>query len=961
MNLPVPHVIVAFDKRVLSTFFKVGTNFEDLTNAIKKSDSALLFDSQANPNFISFEHSFGGKEQGNIMTLTLIDPKKEFEERFMLENSSDSLVDYLSRNPPSRTDAISKIISDANKTEAEKKVDINKYVRKFSANLAEDVGGVRPIYLAYGIGTNIDSWSGPHTMMLMGAEISLEGARQITLTFAATSLSLSKEGRRDIHQESVDLNLEGLGLEIDARSHPIDLNIFLTQGPHPWSVIEWRGAPNFLNDSGDALNTAREISPKAYPPYLEDLPTSLLKASEKYEDDYNYYLYLAELEEAAMFLGKIDIHLLITDVIRDLIRKATGNPNVIVVLPNLNFTLAEIIQQDLVEQGLAEAKKEVEKAKEDPNLDYTIDPDPNKYDPAEYEKFAQAKNNLTTWNTVVENNDTYYHNFTEVGEIFYALSNILSGFGINLNSSKKDTTVKGTLKVLEAYRDQDKYESFNHTLRDFLNSRYFTAGITNASQEGLPDYWELLMKITKHISKATLGIVGSNFQLFYESDTRLLDFWASLDDLDKDGWPDLPLFGGVDRVFNSDEGAIVFGDQQLIRDFLYGATSLKQLDARKINTIKAYEEAEDEAIAQDYLDMSVVDYDPYADPDEGPTVYEKLEIEKQKALISIAPFHPLDKFILMDKKYNDLVRKITYGPQALTGAYGPTSYIPDDFLHVDSFSEESRQKLEDLGVPIFRYNTQNPNVLSLKLDNSLIYRNNLNVGFRRNVARRATTTAGGKLESKYSTLPLRTKGDVIGFIRYHERSLGNDSRAQQIILEALEKKLTTAFELGFFKGSNSAFEYAENAYAVYAQLLLREDNPIALIDQKLPGNPVVAMAEFSEKMYRESLMMSITTLPAFNFGTGNILMAPCMLFAQDAPILQTQSEMPESTLLNTFMSGWYNILRYTHKISGQGVSSEFDLVKMSRSLRQATVKKEKSQNEEEKNPTPGNPRKVPKF
>ena len=933
MNIPVPHVIVAFDKRVITTLFTIGANYEDLSKEIVKYDDALLFDSQANPNFISFEHSFGGKEEGNIMTLTLLDPKKEFEERFMLENSSDSLVDYLSRNPPSRTDAISKIISDANKTEAEKEVDIDKYVRKFSAKLAEDIGGVRPIYLAYGVGTNIDSWSGPHTMMLMGAEISLEGSRQITLTFAATSLSLSREGRRDIHQQSVDLNLEGLGVEINARSHPIDLNIFLT---HADPEKGWRTSPKLINDD----NT---VSPRAYPPYLEDLPLSLLKASGKYEDDYNYYLFLAELEEASVFLGKLDIHLLITDIIRDLIRKATGNPNVIVVLPNLNFTLAEIIQQDLVEQGLAEAKKKVEKLEKKTAL----------YEEWEQEEknYKKALDELTTWNTVVENNDTYYHNFTEVGEIFYALSNILSGFGINLNSSKRDATVKGTLKVLEAYREQDKYESFNHTLRDFLNSRYFTAGITSASQEELPDYWALLMKITKHISKATLGVVGSKFQIFYESDTRLLDYWASLHDLDEDGWADLPLFGGVDRLFNSDEGAIVFGDQQLIRDFLYGATSLKQLEARKRNTIQAYEEAFFEV---DSLDPKQTAYNAQNENeagDLGPSMderYRKLETEEQIALMSIAPFHPLDKFILMDKKYNEFVRKITYPEQALTGAYGPTSYVPDDFQHVDTFSEESKQKLEALGVPIFRYNTQNPNVLDLKLDNSLIYRNNLNFGFRRNVARTATTTAGGKLESKYSTLPLKTKGDVIGFIRYYEKSLGNNPAAQQMIIEVLEKKFTTAFALGFFKGTDhSAYEYAENAYASYAQLLLREDHPIALIDQKLPGSPVVAMAEFSEKMYRESLMMSITTLPAFNFGTGNILMAPCMLFAQDAPILQTQSEMPKSTLLNTFMSGWYNILRYTNKISAQGASSEFDLVKMHRSLQQATIKKEKASSDGE--------------
>jgi len=609
--------------------------------------------------------------------------------------------------------------------------------------------------------------------------------------------------------------------------------------------------------------------------------------------------------------------------------------------------LSELIQQDLIEQGLAEAQKKVEKTEKVPDLDLTVEEIPF-YGQEEHKKYLEAKDKLTTWNTVVENNDTYYHNFTEQGKLFYALSNILSGFGINLNSSEKDSTVKGTLKVLEAYREQDAYNSYNKTLRGFLNSRYFTAGITSASEDGLPDYWGILMKITKHLSKSTLGITGSDFQLFYESDTKLLEFWAT-DQYNKD----FPLFGGVDRVFNSDEGAIVFGDQQLIRDFLYGAKDPQELDNQTKNTIKAYEDAEDEAKLQQYLDIATIeDYEK---------VFENLEISQARALLEIAPLHPLDKLILVDQKYNNLVRKITYPPHSIIGAYGPTSYLPDDFQHIDTFSKDDREKIENLGIPVFRYNTQNPNVLSLKLDNSLVYRNNLNIGFRREIAKRATTTAGGILESKYSTLPLRTHGDIIAFIRYHEKSLGNDVKAQKIIINKLEKKLSTAFELGFFKGSNSAFEYAENAYAVYALLLSRPDNPIAKMDQKMPGNPVIAMAEFSERMYRDSLQMSITTLPSFRFGTGKMLMSPCILFAQDAPILQTQSEMPETTLLNTFMSGWYTITSFTHKISSQGASSEFELVKMHRSLKQATVKKEKAIKEEEKKPTSGNPRKVPTF
>ncbi len=87
-----------------------------------------------------------------------------------------------------------------------------------------------------------------------------------------------------------------------------------------------------------------------------------------------------------------------------------------------------------------------------------------------------------------------------------------------------------------------------------------------------------------------------------------------------------------------------------------------------------------------------------------------------------------------------------------------------------------------------------------------------------------------------------------------------------------------------------------------------------------------------------------------------------MLFAQDAPILQTQSEMPPATLLNTFMSGWYTIIGFTHKISTQGASSEFSLVKIIKSLTPATIRKTKKEEKPEaKKPEEGTARRVPTF
>ena len=59
-------------------------------------------------------------------------------------------------------------------------------------------------------------------------------------------------------------------------------------------------------------------------------------------------------------------------------------------------------------------------------------------------------------------------------------------------------------------------------------------------------------------------------------------------------------------------------------------------------------------------------------------------------------------------------------------------------------------------------------------------------------------------------------------------------------------------------------------------------------------------------------------------------MSECVVLAQDAPILQT--EVPKSDLLNSFMSGWYNITSFKHTISSRGAESEFSLVRNSKSI-----------------------------
>jgi hypothetical protein len=920
MNLPIPQVIIGFDKMVMKTLFQKGTRYEDLIENITTS-GALMFDSRSNPNFIDFEHSFGGEEKGNIMKITLIDPKNEFEKIFMLGTSTDTVENYLahkaqkgdlrtasrggdhigtSHTPTAQSARADKV--------AEQERDISDFELRFAKKLADSIGSNQTVYISYGVGPNLDSWAGPHTMKLYGAELAVDGFRQITLLFQATDLSFSTEGRRDIYQQSVNLDLEGLGIEIDAESR--NFNFSMRTGSEdriypPWKD-DFRTAPG-KNNTYQNLFTADTI--------MHD------------ESSYQQYFRDVGLPMVGVITQRIDLHVLITDVIRDLIRKATGNQNVIVLLANLNYTQGYAIQQFLIEQGITSF---------------------------EYKGKSVGGDPPTADSQLLSLDRTFYGRNSLLGKLFYFLQDILSGYGINLRISKGDgSVVEATFKSLEALQygkkvvappgmtlkqiealrrvypiTPPKLTKFQDTLDNFIKDNSFTAGLVRRSNKGLPDYWDILKKITNRLKKGSEGLYGPVLDLFYESDLNLLELWSS------DKYKDYPLFGGFDRTFNSDEGAIIFGDSYLIRDYLYGAMSLKKLEYTKKSTIQTYQN-EINAIKglgeEMYLGHGPRDYAPLEK-------FKQLSFKQKVVGLDLVPLHPVDRAFLLNKKYNEEVRVITYPPHSITGPYGNISYIPsDDFEHVENFNEEDRQEIENLGIPIFRYNTQNPNVTELKLAKSDIYFKNLNMGFQRDVARRASSTVRGILKNEYVSFNFLEWGDVIGFIAHHERALGNDPKKQEKILKQMENKFK-AFDLGLFEGTTPR-EQAESAWEAYKATLKKQDHPMIIIDQLLPGDPITAMAEFTEAMYRNQFQVSISTLPSFHFGTGQMLLSPCMLLAQDAPIIQ--SDKPPSTLLNSFMSGWYTIVDFKHIINSRGASSEFTLIKIPTSLESPKFTKKK--------------------
>ena len=116
------------------------------------------------------------------------------------------------------------------------------------------------------------------------------------------------------------------------------------------------------------------------------------------------------------------------------------------------------------------------------------------------------------------------------------------------------------------------------------------------------------------------------------------------------------------------------------------------------------------------------------------------------------------------------------------GAFGDISY-PRRFSYKDKqFSDKEKEYIEEQGIPVFRYNTQNPNILDMKFNFGAIYFSLLKMGFQKEISRLASAVAEGVLPTGVGSFPIRTRGAAIAYIRSKGFSQGlGDEEKKEII------------------------------------------------------------------------------------------------------------------------------------------------------------------------------------
>ena len=86
-----------------------------------------------------------------------------------------------------------------------------------------------------------------------------------------------------------------------------------------------------------------------------------------------------------------------------------------------------------------------------------------------------------------------------------------------------------------------------------------------------------------------------------------------------------------------------------------------------------------------------------------------------------------------------------------------------------------------------------------------------------------------------------------------------------------------------------------------------------------------AWMDFITNLYQSVKQIKLTTLPMYYYSMGNMLFQECVLFSQFPQIRQTNE--PEYSPLDAFLSGIYVIVGFQHTISSRVSYSEFKLVK----------------------------------
>ena len=953
MNIPTANVVVSFDRDVMNRLFAEGATYDSLVQGLTVGDDeALLFNAEGNANLISFEHT-ANYGDSVVMKLDFIDPRGQFEERFISAKVLDNIVGYDYKKNSKTLDGIAKLDLNGQKMSTE------GFSKQFYSELTDAISNKyseREIFVAYGSGRNLDLWSGPHRMFVTGATLDVKGPRKISLRLSPTPNELNINNRRGSIGEKINLNFRGMTVRCSGRSRQVKFDKLLDAGDgfgiyDPLYYLKDKFLASELIDIGEIKNQNLQILDSLG---LEDLRSTLLD---------------------------FDIHYLVVDAIRHYIQNATGNQNVVVLLPNLNLLCRKIINEtaknakidwftpdpqeqqrlEQVAEALFEFQAQLPDTEDETLPELDLGQSTTSYRPSN--PYAEApKKTFDLFSTLGGTKTDFSKKENVTGTVTGSIQasrvntqlleadnsrkytakkefikKILAKFGLLLEEisqrnieappSEPDLPIPMAYIGINAANERYKTpaEAFEGRLRD---NKYY-AVIQESTSKGMPDHTRVLADVFDSIRDNARGEYTFDIGYLVETNTKILDVWTKDTALNCSRFP---LFAGYYDLDPTQE-TIIVGDKALIREYLYGKIDLDKKN-KSIDKIKS----EASTASKEMTNVDFVDDMLVIDPIRSQLVDKKdaaniRALGDLQALKSI-PLHPLDKAILTNSDYNKVVFEAAHPPVLenvinLTGAFGGVTDLPDDFGYSENFSmtefeELNKGNIDKAPVSVFKYNTSNPNVLDLTFNWAPQYLAALkSVGFKKVVKDVASAVAGGVLPLDIGSFPIRTEQDAIAFMKMqnYTNNLGDDEK------EVLVERLAASISPELSKQMNlSTKKHSQIIASLLDALEQHGDFKSNIeIDQLLPGDPFTAMSELVKTLYERCVQVNMKTLPSFHLSKLSNLSDMCLLFAQDAPI--TQSQKADRSAINAFYSGLYKVVGFKHKIDSNGAQSEFKLTK----------------------------------
>ena len=294
MKVQTPFVVLSLSEEGIKDFFSAISSSRNLFSVAKQFKDVFLFDSVSNRSFVSLNQKFGSNS-GGMIELKLIDVPGDFEKRFfksgidqlirIAENTElDSTKDGKNRKPGQFKEFTEEEVVAS---------EIINYAKKVRNNFSASV-----VYIAYGFGTNKEYWNGPIQVQLADASLDIGSSKLITLKLQPVLKQLSTiNPANTLFKKYSRPDTRGMPLVWEGVSDLIDMS----QYSKP------RNLYNYLYNSSFLKNTVQ----------IDDLGPGNL--------------------------SKIDLHLLICDTIRSYLKKVCETDRVIVLLPNLNVILSDLV------------------------------------------------------------------------------------------------------------------------------------------------------------------------------------------------------------------------------------------------------------------------------------------------------------------------------------------------------------------------------------------------------------------------------------------------------------------------------------------------------------------------------------------------------------------------------------------------------------------------------------------